>query len=121
MPTYEYQCSACGNKFEAFQSITAKPLKKCPNCGKNSARRLISAGAGVIFKGSGFYETDYRSDNYKAAAKNESSAGDAAKPPSDAKTPATAESATKTPAASSPAPVAESKPATPKKSGKNKS
>jgi putative FmdB family regulatory protein len=69
MPTYEYACAACGHKFEAFQSITAAPIKKCPVCKKNKVQRLISAGAGFIFKGSGFYETDYRSDKYKADAK----------------------------------------------------
>ncbi len=72
MPTYEYQCDACGNKFEKFQSIKAAPIRKCPNCGKNKVRRLISSGAGLIFKGSGFYITDYRSDSYKEKAKSES-------------------------------------------------
>ena len=74
MPTYEYQCDACGHKFEEFQSIMAKPIKKCPDCHKNAVKRLISAGAGVIFKGSGFYETDYRSESYKQAAKSDSAA-----------------------------------------------
>lgn len=69
MPTYEYVCDACEHTFEEFQSITAKSLRKCPACGKNKLRRLIGTGAGVIFKGSGFYETDYRSDSYKSAAK----------------------------------------------------
>lgn len=75
MPTYEYACTACGHKFEEFQSISAKPIRKCPECGKNKVQRLISAGAGFIFKGSGFYATDYRSDSYKAAAKSEASNG----------------------------------------------
>lgn len=74
MPTYEYACSACGHKFEEFQSIKAEPIKKCPACGKNKVQRLISSGAGFIFKGSGFYITDYRSDSYKAAARADSSA-----------------------------------------------
>ncbi|MGF1448085.1 MAG: FmdB family zinc ribbon protein [Opitutales bacterium] len=60
MPTYEYQCKSCGHELEAFQSISAAPLKKCPACGKMSLQRLISAGAGIIFKGGGFYETDYK-------------------------------------------------------------
>ncbi len=60
MPTYEYECSDCGYRFEEFQSMTAEPLKKCPKCGKNSLRRLIGLGMGIIFKGSGFYETDYK-------------------------------------------------------------
>ena len=71
MPTYEYKCGNCEHTFELFQSITAKPSKKCPSCGKNKAQRLIGTGAGIIFKGSGFYETDYRSDSYKKAAENE--------------------------------------------------
>ncbi len=73
MPTYESKCSACGHAFEKFQSITAAPIKACPQCGKNKARRLIGTGAGLIFKGSGFYITDYRSDSYKSAAKSDSS------------------------------------------------
>src|SRR5581483_11938124 len=68
MPTYEYQCDACEHKFEEFQSMKEEPLKKCPKCGKKKLRRLFGTGAGIIFKGSGFYETDYRSDNYKKAA-----------------------------------------------------
>ncbi|HSV99144.1 MAG TPA: zinc ribbon domain-containing protein [Sedimentisphaerales bacterium] len=68
MPTYEYACTECEHQFEEFQSITAKPLRKCPQCGKMSLRRLIGTGAGFLFKGSGFYCTDYRSDGYKKAA-----------------------------------------------------
>lgn len=71
MPTYDYQCSNCNHEFEQFQSITAKPLRKCPECGKNSLRRLMGTGAGIIFKGSGFYQTDYRSDSYKKSADSE--------------------------------------------------
>ena len=59
MPTYEYECKACGHRFEQFQQMTAKPLEKCPKC-KKKLRRLIGNGAGIIFKGSGFYATDYR-------------------------------------------------------------
>jgi len=70
MPTYEYECASCGHRFERFQSITATPIKLCPKCGKN-VRRLLGTGVGVIFKGSGFYATDYRSDSYKKAAKTE--------------------------------------------------
>jgi putative FmdB family regulatory protein len=69
MPTYDYVCKACGHEMEQFQSITAKPLRKCPDCGKATLKRLIGTGAAVIFKGSGFYETDYRSDGYHKAAK----------------------------------------------------
>ena len=80
MPTYEYHCEKCGHDFEAFQSISAKPLKQCPEdlCaqkkwGKGRVKKKISAGAGLLFKGSGFYITDYRSQKYKDAAKKESS------------------------------------------------
>jgi len=68
MPTYDYACDACEHRWEQFQSITAEALKKCPVCKKSKARRLISAGAGILFKGSGFYITDYRSDSYKKSA-----------------------------------------------------
>ena len=71
MPTYDYQCKACGHVFERFQSMTARPIRKCPLCKKLKAQRLIGMGAGVIFKGSGFYETDYRSESYKKAAEND--------------------------------------------------
>lgn len=60
MPTYDYLCSACGHEFEKFQSMKDDPLKSCPKCKKRQVRRLIGMGAGVIFKGSGFYETDYK-------------------------------------------------------------
>ena len=68
MPTYEYHCDACEHGFEEFQSITASPLKKCPKCGKRKLRRVFGIGAAVLFKGSGFYQTDYRSDAYKKRA-----------------------------------------------------
>ena len=68
MPTYEYECSSCGHVLEAFQSMTAKKLKKCPQCGKNKLERLIGGGTGVIFKGSGFYETDYKKKNTSQAS-----------------------------------------------------
>jgi len=71
MPTYEYICGNCGYEFEQFQSITAQALRKCPECGKRSLKRLIGCGSGVIFKGSGFYETDYRSEGYKKAKESE--------------------------------------------------
>lgn len=84
MPTYDYECGACGHKYELFQSITAKPVRRCPKCGRPSAKRLIGTGAGVIFRGSGFYCTDYRSDGYKSSAKAEKeSNGSKAKPKSD--------------------------------------
>ena len=71
MPTYEYQCPDCGHEFEKFQSITAHPVRKCPVCGENKVQRLIGSGAALIFKGSGFYQTDYRSESYKKAAQAE--------------------------------------------------
>ena len=71
MPTYDYKCANCDHLMEVFQSITAKPLRKCPECGKLKLQRLIGTGAGLIFKGSGFYETDYRSDSYKKGAESE--------------------------------------------------
>ena len=76
MPTYEYICEECGHEFEQFQSITARSLRKCPKCGKRKLKRLIGVGSGVIFKGSGFYETDYRSESYKEAEKKEKGAAD---------------------------------------------
>lgn len=69
MPTYEYHCDACEHHFEEFQSMKDEPLKKCPQCRKPKLRRLFGTGAAVLFKGSGFYQTDYRSESYKAGAK----------------------------------------------------
>ena len=68
MPTYDYRCESCQHQFEVFQSIMARLRRKCPKCGRPSLKRLIGPGGGVIFKGSGFYATDYRSDSYKKAA-----------------------------------------------------
>ena len=68
MPTYDYECKACDHRFEVFQSITAEPQRKSPECGKRKLRRLIGPGAAIIFKGSGFYKTDYRSESYRKAA-----------------------------------------------------
>ncbi len=76
MPTYDYVCDACGDKFELFQGINDPLKRKCTKCGKQKLRRLIGAGAAIMFKGSGFYQTDYRSDNYKKSAA-------ADKPPSE--------------------------------------
>ncbi|MCF6148257.1 MAG: zinc ribbon domain-containing protein [Candidatus Kuenenia sp.] len=72
MPTYEYRCSECNHEFELFQSIKSDPVKECPSCGRFSVERIIGMGGAVIFKGSGFYQTDYRSDEYKSRAKKES-------------------------------------------------
>ena len=100
MPTYDYECDACDHRFDAFQAMSDDPLKKCPKCGKKKLRRLFGAGAGLIFKGSGFYLTDYRSESYKQAA--------AADKPSDSSATSSAESKS--------ASKAESKPSEPKAS-----
>ena len=68
MPTYDYVCDGCGHAFELFQSMTDSVKKTCPKCGKKKLRRLIGTGGAIVFKGSGFYKTDYRSDSYKKAA-----------------------------------------------------
>ncbi len=83
MPTYDYECSRCGHRFEAFHSISAEPLSACPKC-PGKVTRMIGAGAGFLFKGSGFYETDYRSSDYKKAAAADSSRS--AAPKKDKKT-----------------------------------
>ena len=80
MPTYDYRCNNCGHEFELFQSMKDSPKRKCTECGKNTLERLIGTGAGILFKGSGFYETDYRSPSYKKDA-----AGDAPPDSGDAK------------------------------------
>jgi len=91
MPTYEYHCDACDNDFEEFQSMMDKPLKKCPKCGKSKLRRLFGTGSAILFKGSGFYQPDYRSESYKAGAKaDEQTAKPAA---TDGKTDSTSTSA----------------------------
>ena len=74
MPTYDYQCDACEHEFELFQQISEPVKRKCPECGKLKLRRLFGTGAAVVFKGSGFYQTDYRSDSYKKAAEKDSGA-----------------------------------------------
>jgi putative FmdB family regulatory protein len=79
MPTYEYRCTACDHQFEIFQQMSDAVKRKCPECGKNKLERLIGTGAGIIFKGGGFYQTDYRSDSYKKAAEAETKAAEPAK------------------------------------------
>jgi len=83
MPTYEYVCEGCGCEFERFESMTARPLRSCPKCGKKKVKRLIGTGAGIIFKGSGFYQTDYRSESYKKGAQSETAGTAEAKKGSD--------------------------------------
>jgi len=116
MPTYEYVCRACDHEFEEFQSITAKRLRKCPECGKPKLERLIGTGAGIIFKGSGFYETDYRSENYKKAAKAETDSKSDSK--SDAKAESKSDSSKKESSSNksdSSSPKSDTKPASKKK------
>lgn len=79
MPTYDYECSACDHKFELFQGINDPIKRKCPECGKNQLKRLFGSGAAIMFKGSGFYQTDYRSEGYKKAAKADSKKADSSK------------------------------------------
>lgn len=76
MPTYQYECAACHYSFEELQSIKEDALTKCPKCKKKKLQRLLGTGAGLLFKGSGFYITDYRSDSYKSAAKADSGKSD---------------------------------------------
>lgn len=109
MPTYEYLCEKCGHEFEVFQSMKDKPVTACPKekCklkkwGKGRVKKLMSSGGGLIFKGSGFYITDYRSENYKASAKKESAGGESKPAATDAKT---------TPAKTETKPAAKSTPA----------
>lgn len=92
MPTYEYRCTACENEFEKFQRISEEPGAECPECGAPS-ERLMSAGAGLLFKGDGFYITDYRSDSYKKAAQADTGGGkkgDSSSSASSGSAPATA-------------------------------
>ncbi len=91
MPTYDYECTKCSHTFDAFQSMSDEPLRKCPSCGRNTLRRLIGGGLGVIFKGSGFYVTDSKSAGSGKAAKKASDGTTADTP---------AKTSTDTPAAS---------------------
>ncbi len=70
MPTYEYECQNCGNCFELFQNMSEEPIKKCPKC-QGNVKRLIGTGSGIIYKGAGFYTTEYRSESYKKGEKAE--------------------------------------------------
>ncbi len=108
MPTYDYSCDACQHEFEVFESITVEPQKKCPKCKKKKLRRLFGAGAGLVFKGSGFYQTDYRSDSYKKAAEADKPKSDTAASSSSDSSSSKTESKTDTKPAA--APKNESKP-----------
>ena len=84
MPTYEYECKKCGHEFELFQGINDEPKKRCPKC-KGKVVRLPGIGSGIIFKGSGFYATDYRSDSYMSGAKSDTPKTETTKPKKSAK------------------------------------
>jgi putative FmdB family regulatory protein len=92
MPTYDYECGACKNTWDEFQSMSAAPTKKCPKCGKAKAQRKIGAGAGIIFKGTGFYQTDYRSDAYKKSADADSKSQTGTESKADSKSESKSES-----------------------------
>lgn len=112
MPTYDYKCGACGHQFEHFQSMKDAPLRKCPKCAKSKLERLIGTGAAIIFKGSGFYQTDYRNESYKKAAEADKPASES-KPDAkgDAKTEAKPETKAGSSQQASPAAKADSPPA----------
>ena len=101
MPTYDYVCKSCDHKWELFQQITANPKRKCPDCGKLKDKRIIGAGAGIIFKGSGFYQTDYRSSAYKKAAKADKSAQKKSQESGDSKSSSSTKSESKSASKSS--------------------
>jgi putative FmdB family regulatory protein len=102
MPTYDYRCEACGHELEVFQNISEAPKRKCPACKKSKLKRKIGGGAGFLFKGSGFYLTDYRSDSYKKGAQAEQKPGEnGASAPSSG-----ADAAAKKPETSAPPPAA---------------
>ncbi len=109
MPTYEYHCDACQHDFEKFQSMSSPAVKKCPKCGKNKVKRLIGTGAGLIFKGSGFYITDYRDKGYSEQAKADTATGGTSSDAKPAET--TASSSESKPTTDTPKPAAEPKPA----------
>jgi len=88
MPTYEYECQACGHAFEELQAMTEAKLMKCPKCHKNKLARLIGSGSGMIFKGSGFYETDYKKKTAPAGEKPAGEKKDSPKPASNPSAPA---------------------------------
>ena len=103
MPTYEYHCDACGHEFDEMQSFSADALTKCPKCKKKKLRRLFGTGASIIFKGSGFYETDYRSESYKAGAKAETDSSKPAESKTESKDSSPSSNGESKPAAKKPA------------------
>jgi len=117
MPTYEYVCKACKHELELFQSMKDAPKRKCPKCGKNQLERKIGLGAAIIFKGSGFYQTDYRTESYKKGADAEKPAAD--KKP-DAKTETKSESKSEAKPDSKPDTKSDAKPAKETKKSESK-
>jgi putative FmdB family regulatory protein len=115
MPTYDYVCDACDHEFELFQSITEPVKRKCPECGKPKLRRLIGTGAAIMFKGSGFYKTDYRSESYKKQAAADKSHGSGESKSSDAKISDSSSSSSESKSAGSETKSTVSKPAKKKK------
>ena len=101
MPTYDYRCKGCGHEFELFQSMSAKPERTCPKCGRKTLERLIGTGAALLFKGSGFYQTDYRTESYKKGAEADKKPATETKP--ETKPEAKAESKSDSKADSKPA------------------
>jgi len=114
MPTYDYHCDACQHEFEVFESITADPQKKCPKCKKNKLRRLFGAGGGLIFKGSGFYQTDYRGESYKKAAEADKPKTETPASTSDGSSAKSDGASTKTDSKPAATPATESKPKKPR-------
>ncbi|QEH36655.1 Zinc ribbon domain protein [Aquisphaera giovannonii] len=110
MPTYDYVCDACNHEFEAFESIKADPQTVCPTCHEPKLRRKIGPGAAILFKGSGFYQTDYRSESYKQAAKSD-------KPASESSSSSTKSDGGSSGSSSSPAAPAASSPSSSSASG----
>jgi len=100
MPTYDYICDACQHEFEAYESIKADSQTVCPTCHEPKLRRKIGAGAAILFKGSGFYQTDYRSESYKKGAQADKTSSEAASKPAES----TSTPSTSTPKAESPKP-----------------
>jgi putative FmdB family regulatory protein len=104
MPTYDYICDSCGHEFEAYEPITSTPRTDCPECKEPKLRRKIGPGAVILFKGSGFYQTDYRSESYKKAAQADKSASEPAKPAAESKSSESTSAAKSEPAKTSPSP-----------------
>ena len=113
MPTYEYHCKACGHRFERMQPMSEPPVRTCPKCAKRKVERLISSGGGLIFKGSGFYITDYRSQGYKDKAKAETEAARAPAAKSEEKPAGKEKAQDKAPESAAPTPAPKPAPKSP--------